>query len=512
MSDFFDDNENVADKEQSTVFSTPSEHTDKKEIKKKKLLPKIIAGVLCVAILAGGTFAIVKLIPKKEEDISSGELEQIEVLNIDSKDISAVSVKNSNGTYKIYGEKKDEDKAWYVDGIDKNLIDTSKASSVVSSVADIKASREITEKSDEECGFNNAEVIAEISKTDDTVLSVVFGSTSPDGTGCYLKLSNSDKKYLVDSSIKDTLQFDSLYFASSSNIPAFAKFDGADSYFENDSLSKFDTLTLTGNNFPKPLIIVPNDTGDTLSQYMSYKITSPQNRYADNVDTLITMFQNGVAVSGAYSYDVGNKSVASFGLDNPDITLSMKIMSKELTFKFKLQSDGDYAAWCNEGNLIYRVSKSTVEEVANSTAKSYYSTLICLYSIDDLSSLTINGHTFSIKPVEEKEDADIEDKYIITYNGKKIDCSSFQNLYQYIVSLSCFDFTTENAAKNDTVNLDFSFSSGEKINIAFDKTSETKYQYSVNGEPMGKVSSSSLKKLLKYTEKLINGEKIGEIK
>ncbi len=510
MSDFFENENTEVEGQESTVFSAPAEHIESKIRVKKKLLPKIIAGILCVAVLVGGTFAVVKLIPKKQEETTSTDLDEIKVLNIDTKDVSVLSVKNQNGTYKIYGEEKEDDKLWYVDGINKDLIDTSKTSSLISSVVSITASREITEKSDDDCGFNKAQITAEITKTDNNVLTLTFGDESPDGNGCYLKLSGSDKIYLVDCSLKSNMQFDDLYFASSANIPAFAKFEGADGYFENDTLSKFDSLTVTGNNYSKPLIIVPNDAEDELSEYMAYKTTSPQVRFADNVDTLMQLFQNGIAVSGAYSYDTSNKALNSFGLDNPELTLSMKILSKELIYKFKMQSDGDYAAWCNEGNLIYKVGASTIESIVKGSATSYYSSMVCLYSINDLSSLTVGNYTFGIKALEEDENND--DKYEITYNGKKIDCTSFQNFYQYVVSLNCLDYTTDNAVKNDTVKLIFSFKDGRNVNIDFDKTSETKYQYSLNSEPMGKVSSSSVKKLLKYAEKVANGEKVSEIK
>ncbi|MCQ2440270.1 MAG: DUF4340 domain-containing protein [Clostridia bacterium] len=515
MSDFFE-NENDTEQEKSTVLSEPKEHLKHTKPKKKKLLPKIIAGVLCVGILAGGTFAIVKLIPKKQEDVPQSDFEEISVLNIDQKDLSYLNVKNENGTFKIYGEeeKDSESKVWYVEGIEKTLTDKSAVSSIVSTVTSLIATREITEKNDEMCGFDKSEVSVEIVKSDGKTVSLIFGNESPDGNGCYVKLSDNNKIYLVDTSLKTDLQFDNLYFALKDNMPAFAKFDGADSYFEDDKLTTFDTLTVSGKNYPKPLILVPNDD-NTMSSYLGYKITSPSSRYADNVDSLISLFQNGVTVSGAYSYDTSSKPVGLYGLDNADLTLTMKILTKELIYKFKLQPDGSYSAWCNEGKLIYKVDASSIETIVNGSATSYYSPLICLYSIDDLSVFTVKTESeeyiFDIQKVNDEE-ADNDDKYIIKKGGKKLDCSSFKSLYQYVVSLSCYDFTVDDVNKGDKINLIFTFTDGHTVNVEFVKSSETKYQYSVNGDAMGKVSSSSLKKLLKYTQKVANGEKIGEIK
>ena len=45
--------------EDSTVFSDPAEHKKTAVRQKKKLLPVIIAAVIAVAVLAGGTVAVI---------------------------------------------------------------------------------------------------------------------------------------------------------------------------------------------------------------------------------------------------------------------------------------------------------------------------------------------------------------------------------------------------------------------------------------------------------------------
>lgn len=67
MSDFPEKENSVAEDGGSTVFSDPTIHKDGK-VKSKKLLPKIIAGVLALCVLAGGTAAVIKFIPALEEN------------------------------------------------------------------------------------------------------------------------------------------------------------------------------------------------------------------------------------------------------------------------------------------------------------------------------------------------------------------------------------------------------------------------------------------------------------
>ena len=46
------------------------------------------------------------------------------------------------------------------------------------------------------------------------------------------------------------------------------------------------------------------------------------------------------------------------------------------------------------------------------------------------------------------------------------------------------------------------------VKVTFKKATATKYQYSLNGKPMGKVNASEFKKLDKYLQQLVNGETV----
>ena len=161
----------------STVFSDPADHKKTAVKKKRSLLPIIISAVLAVAILAGGTVAVIKLIPEREDDTSTPSIETIKVLDKSSDDFKTVTVTNKSGTFKLYSEEeKDESSSsssssdtsssstktvWYLDGYAKDVINSSSVSSIVSSVASVTASREVTAKSAAECGLESPAVKAD---------------------------------------------------------------------------------------------------------------------------------------------------------------------------------------------------------------------------------------------------------------------------------------------------------------------------------------------------------------
>lgn len=509
----------------STVFSDPTEHAKKAVKQKKSRLPVIIASVLAVAVLAGGTVAVVKLIPEKEEDDGSvSELETISVLDMDSDDFKTVTVTNKNGTFKLYSEEKETETdssssdtsssepeiVWYLDGYDKDVISTSSVESIASSTAQISATREITAKTAAECGLENPAVKADIVTNDGAELSVLVGGTSPDNTGTYIKLSTDDKIYITDSDIESSLTFDALSLAATDAIAGITVTDDMKDYTDDDgALTSFDTITLTGENFPEKLVLAPN-TDKNLSDYAAYMTVSPTKRIADNVDGIFDLFKSGVSVSGAYSFDTSAASLKSLGLDKPDLTAEIKIGKFSQVYSFKLQDDGNYAVWYKGCKLIKKVAASSLSFIDYKTSN-YYASWVCLQSINELSNFTIKtpDKTYSFDIVyDDSEDA--EETYVITCGGNKLVAENFQNFYQECISLSCTDFTIDSVSGDPAVSIIFTYSDTSRTSstVEFRKSGETKYQYRIDGMDMGKVNSSAINKILKHAEKVANGEAI----
>ena len=183
MSDFPEketENTENTENEFSTVFSDPTEHKSAHKTQKRKRLPVIIASLLAVAVLAGGTAAVIKLIPEKEESTPSSAFETIKVLELKTDELKTVTVTNKNGEFKLYSVKEESESSsssssssssekvkWYLDGYEKDVISSSSAESIVSAAAAVTAVREITTKTAAECWLESPETKADIVTNDD---------------------------------------------------------------------------------------------------------------------------------------------------------------------------------------------------------------------------------------------------------------------------------------------------------------------------------------------------------
>ena len=507
--------------EGSTVFSDPTEHKKTAVKQKKRLLPKVIAAVLAVGVLAGGTVAVIKLIPEREES-STPSIETISVLDMKSDDFKSVTVTNENGTFKLYSVEETETSDssdtssseptvnWYLDGYDREVIDSSAAGSIAGYAASLEAVREVTSKSAAECGLENPTVKADVVKNDGSEFSILVGSESPDNTGTYVKLSTEEKIYITETDLKGNFTFDALSLAETGSVPGITVTDDMKDYKGDDgALSSFDTITITGKNYPEKVVLAPN-ADENLSAYAAYMTVSPTKRIADNVDDIFGLFKSGVSASGAYSFDTSVSARKKLGLDNPDLTATIKVGSVTQTYSFKQQEDGDYAVWYDGAKLIKKVSASSLSFI-DYKVNDYYASWVCLQSINELSNFTVKtpDKTYSFDIVyDDSEDA--EETYVITYEGTKLVAENFQNFYQECISLSCSDYTIDKVITEPAMSFVFTYSdtSREKTAVEFKKAGETKYQYSIDGIDMGKINSSSLNKILRQVEKVANGESV----
>ena len=364
MSDFFENNQEIKEQlpddstvnevsleetieEESTVFSSPIEHKDKapKNANKKRLV-SIVAACLAVAILIGGTISVIKLIPElKDDEFASSVFEDISLIDKDSSTFTSVKVTNTNGTFEFIkkeittttDEGKTEAKSyWGVEEIDISKMSTDSMNSVISSAASITATREITTKTKAECGLEKPPISVSVEDATNGSFGFAIGDQSPDGLGYYFALDGSDKIYVVPASEFSDFEFKLIDLSDKTAIPsAMFTTDTSENKEEDGTYAYFDSLTVSGKLYGDTIITIENNKANGASAEVTpYIITTPTKRYAktENLTSLINLFSNSTVVSGNYAFDVNDKIIKEFGLDNPDAVVTLTINGESKYF------------------------------------------------------------------------------------------------------------------------------------------------------------------------------------
>ena len=101
----------------------------------------------------------------------------------------------------------------------------------------------------------------------------------------------------------------------------------------------------------------------------------------ENVSAAFKLFTDNLAVAGAYSYDIDDKSLAAVGLDNPDLIVSLTVGGETKTFKIAYVDD-EYCAVINDSSIMIRkVARSNIA-FAGATSESFYSTWVIMQMIN----------------------------------------------------------------------------------------------------------------------------------
>lgn len=528
MSDFFENNKELKEQlttdhtvseisaeetaeEESTVFAAPAEHKDKApKAANKKRLVSIIAACLAVAILIGGTLAVIKLIPElKDDEVANSVFEDISLIDKDSSTFTAINITNSNGTFKFIKKEisSTNDKGttetktyWTVEEIEVAKMSTDSINSLVSSTASITAIREITTKTKADCGLEKPLISVSVEDATNGSFGFAIGTQSPDGLGHYFALDGSDKIYVVPTSEFSDLQFNLIDLSDKTAIPTtMFTTDTSESKAEDGTYAFFDSLTLSGKLYNDTITIENNKSESASAEVTPYIITTPSKRYAktENLTPLINLFSNSTVVSGNYSFEINDKTIKEFGLDNPDAIVTLTVNGESKSFKISLIDNTYCAVIYDDATMIRKVNISSFPFLVLKT-DDFYDDRPFMYSIIDISTFELVDGEEKIKfEISSTEDENSAKTFHILANGKEIVASDFQNFYADFVGTQCNSFEVEKTSDKPVSTITFTFHNGSNTVVEFYKINETEYQYSINDTPMGRVTSSAYRKIIK---------------
>ncbi len=495
----------VLDDEESTIFSAPVEHNDKRPTKSAdhERLMNIIAACAAVLVLLGITvFLILKVAPRSDESPDSSLVfEDIKVIETDSNLFETVTITNQNGEFKfvkkqIVAETEDGETEttdyWGVDGVDITKLSSNTMSTKVSAAASFTAKREV-DKQASDCGFDKPRVKVTVTATGKDPYTVLVGDTSPDGLGSYLMVEGGDIVYIVDDSEFSDFEFTLVDLADMSSIPATTfTADTSDNKTEDGSYAYFDSLTLSGTLFPEKITIINNPETTDSASLMPYLTTTPTERYAnsESLSSIVSLFSNELAVAGCYAFEINDQTLKEFGLDNPDAVVTMTIDGETKTFKFTVQDD-EYAAILYDGATMIRKVNISNATFLSLTTESFYMKNLFFHSVNDISALKFNNGENNINfGISYEEDSEGVKTYTFTADGVELETSKFQTFYANFVGIQCSDFSLSETAET-ACTITFVFNNNTTSKVEFYKANDTQYQYSIDGKQMGKITSSA---------------------
>ncbi len=523
--------------EGSTIFSAPEEKHDKAE--KPKLWRKILLGTGVLVALAAAIVAIVILVAEITNDDETedttlewyllgdyvtvsettgvdGTVSKTDTFNFDA--FSAVDLKSETIELDFYakgGEDEDTNRVWLEKSIPQEYTSQTTVEGMVEAVLGLKYTRIISETVEDISlyGFDKPAYTALISPNKGEAFTVTVGKQSPDQSGYYVTVSNGTKVYLVRNTYIDDLELeDKMELTKALSVAAFSETEGSAEYYTSGSLVLFDYLYFTNSNLSDTYKFVSVDRSE-VSGYNAYRIEEPFGRAANDTGIIpvIELFANGIDSTGLYAVSKTNEDIKAYGLDKPDMTVSIKAGKQEREIKAKLQKDGYYALISSDMDVILKVSPDSITPVSM-TEKDIYSVFIFIETLADLKDVTVEADgvktTFGVV-TEYDEETEKDNITGVTINGGDVTApEEFQSYYQFLLGISVINYDrTDITGKTPAATITLTRKNGDvSFVIEYYEAQNGRYQAVVNGDQMGLIGSSNFKNIIKYANNVAEGK------
>lgn len=528
MSDHSEERKDILEENEedlgSTIFSAPEEKKDK--VEKPKLLKKALSIFLVVAILAGITTGIFLLVPELVGDEQAGaQVNETEIMNSDLANYSAVVVKNQKETLDFYVvESKSEAtssdsepkvlRLWIERSVDPNLVDTSTTSSYVKSALGLKYAKIIADEYTDSSlyGFDSPSYTVNATKLEGETVTLTVGKQSPDKSGYYVTSSTDGKVYLVKASYLASLDKTRLDLAKAVTIPAFTEAEGSAEYYTSGNFAKFDYMHFANANTTSTYTINCADETNTAYKFNAYYISSPIKRGAndDMVSQIVSLFSTDISADGVYSYTKTSADFAAFGLDKPDLFVSVKAGSQQRELKAKRQSDGYYALISNDIDVIMKVSSGTLA-AANFAESDLYSPFLFIAMLAEVEDFIIEygdtKHTFAIVTEYDEENKQDEITGVKINGGAAVKPESFQDYYTFLIGMTAVSYEDAKLVdKEPKATITMTQKDGSTpVVVRYYAAQDNRYLVEVNGMEMGLIGSANFKNIMKYADNVAAG-------
>lgn len=478
-----------------------------KRKKQRRLL--LILLVLLLALCAG--YFLLLRYNKEQENRETEETDtsvSIYPEDFDSSSISSISY-DYDGTALAFSLQSDGETWQYDDNTDFPL-NQSSLSGMNSQLQSLTATRKIKDNLDElaDYGLDQPSNTVTAKDSDGTEFTIYFGNTNDTAGVTYVYTNADENIYTVDSGVADYFSHPLLDMIVEDELPL------------PDSAAVYKNIVIErGKN---KLTFRYNENGDTELDYLkrcSWFGDMDGDRFAmdDNAVSEVTGALTGLTTSGCAAYDITDKEMSVYGLDDPTAVITVNYTQTEtveaeeetVSVPYKLtlkvgRAVGDYyyVTW-NDISQVYLMSTSSLETFlsCDKSSLAYMEPFHFMVNDIDEMKITCDGQTwhYQIKRTTEEVESTDEDgnttteeqevtKY--TLNGQKIDSGDFTDVLGTIQDLSAeklypADKSSDTPSDKDAITIQVTFGRSERSEVTLILTPYDSNYYAlyVDGTP-----------------------------
>ncbi len=448
----------------------------------------ILIGILVVASAA--TFAVTRMEDKKEEIKTSGEV----VLEIDPESVDSLSWNYDGSTLSFH---KGEDETWLYDEDEAFPVDPEKIQTLLEEFQAFRAAFTIENAEDlSQYGLDNPELTINLT-AGDTSYTIDLGSYS----------TMDEQRYLSDGD-------GNVYLAVSDPLDAYGK-ELSDLILQDETPGVSEVSSLSFSGASEYSVSYEKESSSTYCADDVYFTTQDGETVPLDTSRVKSYLSeiNGLGLTDYATYNVTDEELASYGLDDPELTITEVYTSEnedgneeEQTFILHISRDpeelakvddsdseesaedeDDITAYARVGDsqIVYKISGSSYKALMAASYDDLRHTDLLSMDLADVTSIDISldGSSYTLTSETKKKEQ------TWSYQEEEID---FADLQDALEGLTASSFTDEKAAGQEEISLTLHLD-----NENFPEVTLSLYRYDgssclavLNGNPVALVARS----------------------
>ncbi len=462
---------------------------------------------LCVLLAVFAAVSITAVLVSRHEE----KVEQIKnsgetILAIPTDTVTALSWTNEDGTFSFT-----KDETWTYDDDPAFPVDEEKITDLLAQFED----------------FNAAFVIDDVEDYEQ------YGLDEP---VCTIRITADEESYTVE--LGDFSRMDEQRYVSIGDGKAYlVSHDPLDEFgavlrdmILDDTIPEFDTAEQIAFTGAETYTITYDETGTSICADDVY-FTDGQALDTDNVNAWLTALM-GLDLTDYVSYNVTDEELQTFGLDEPDLTITLDYSSSDedgnetdagtlilhlsqdpeelAAYNEAVESDADEIpdvtcyARVGDSQIVYQITQTEFDALTAVSCDTLRHQKLFTADFDTVTSIDVTledeTYTFTYNPPADEDGEDAEGTW--TYDGTEFDVYDLRTALR---SLTAVSFTDEQPAGQEEISLVIHLD-----NEDFPTFTLTLYRYdgenclaTVDGEPIAFVSRSQTVELVEAVNAVI---------
>ena len=408
----------------------------------------VLLGVLLVVCVAA--FAVSRYEEKKEQIKNSGEV----ILEIPTDSVTALSWTNESGTFSFTKDEK-----WVYDDDNAFPVDEEKINDLLEQFTSFAAAFAI----------------------DDVEDYAQYGLDEPI---CTIRITAGEESYTVE--LGDFSKMDEQRYISIGDGKAYlVSHDPLDEFdavlrdmILDDTIPEFDTAEQIEFSGGENYAIIRDEDGKSICADDVY-FADGQPLDTDNVDTVLSAIQS-LSLTNYVSYNVTGEELTTFGLDDPELTVTLEYSSSDedgkktdagtlvlhlsqnpeelAAYEEALANEADELpdvtcyARVGESQIVYQITQSEFDALTDVSYDALRHQTLFTADFDTVTSIDValsgESYTFTYNPPEDKDDEDAEGTW--TYNAEEFDVYDLKTALR---AISASGFTDETPTGQEEISM-----------------------------------------------------------